>query len=67
MVTMHQRKHDVSAALPVTRLQATRSVLVERSSAVFGIAISQQVQARRGHFETVGRFLVGVEFDQLFL
>jgi alkylation response protein AidB-like acyl-CoA dehydrogenase len=29
--------------------------------------VAQQVQARRSHFETVGKYLLGVEYDLLFL
>jgi hypothetical protein len=30
-------------------------------------AIAQQLQGRRSHFETVGKYLLYVEFDQAFL
>jgi hypothetical protein len=30
-------------------------------------AVSQQVQARRSHFETVGKYLLGLELDPAFL
>jgi len=30
-------------------------------------AVAQQVQARRSHFETVGKYLLGLDYDMVYL